>query len=342
MEGYNAPVISQLTIRRFKSVKDMTIPCRKVNLFVGAPDTGKTNILEALNLLSRLGWNWPLDTSLRLLGNQGFDPLFFRQFFDLPIEILTDKFSLRASIHGQDRSLKVDFPGYPDVEILFGGVHHIPTLDFIRFYAYTTSEHWQYTTSYPYATEVVTPPHGHNLMFLAKHNEPVYNHLKQLVSTQNWKLRFDFNTRRFSLSEVRQDEILDYNLELLSDSLKRLFFYGAILLTSKDATLVLDEPDVYAFPPYPKTLGEMIADDQSNQFFLTTHNPYFLSALLNKTPTTDLAVFVCTRDDQGATQAHLLTSEQVELMIEQGASVFFNLEDYLPQPLPLQKPRPSP
>jgi len=50
-------MIKKLTIKRFKSIRDLSISCKRVNLFIGEPDTGKTNILEALNFLSRLGWN---------------------------------------------------------------------------------------------------------------------------------------------------------------------------------------------------------------------------------------------------------------------------------------------
>jgi len=120
------------------------------------------------------------------------------------------------------------------------------------------------------------------------------------------------------------------NLDLLSDSLKRLFFYAAILLASQSVTIVLDEPDVFAFPPYPKTLGEMIGADATNQFFVTTHNPYFLSSLISKTPTEKLSLFVCYRDSEGSTSVKLLSAEEVARVIEQGASVFFNLDDFLP------------
>lgn len=74
-------MIETLSIERFKSIKSLAIPCRKVNVFIGAPDTGKTNILEALGFPCGLGWGWSLGASLRLRSELGFDPLFYRQFF---------------------------------------------------------------------------------------------------------------------------------------------------------------------------------------------------------------------------------------------------------------------
>jgi hypothetical protein len=231
---------------------------------------------------------------------------------------------------GQDRQLEISLLSIKrTLRLGFGGCDTVDQLDWIRFYSYTGSEHWQYSTGYRHGTTQVNPPHGYNLLYIARHNSRVYDFLKDTVANLNWKLRFDQVQKTFRLSEVRKDEILDYNLDLLSDSLKRFFFYSAILLTSENATLVLDEPDVFAFPPYPKTLGEMIGADRSNQFFLTTHNPYFLSGVVAKTPAEDLALFVCSRDSEGSTAAKLLSAEDVSRVIEQGASVFFNLNDFL-------------
>ncbi len=49
-------MIEKLSIKNFKSIKDLAIDCRRVNLFIGEPNTGKSNILEALGLLSWLGY----------------------------------------------------------------------------------------------------------------------------------------------------------------------------------------------------------------------------------------------------------------------------------------------
>jgi len=333
-------VIQTLSIERFKSIKSLSIPCRKVNVFIGAPDTGKTNILEALYFLSRLGWGWPLDTSLRLRAELGFDPLFYRQFFDQPFQIslqLVDppaahhaqQLTVKAAIvGGPDRRLQIATPSYGSPEVGFGGSYHMPALDWIRFYSYTTSEHWQYNSGHHRGTKEITTPHAYNLLYIARHNARVYEFLKDTVAGLNWKLRFDQAQRTFRLSEVRQDEILDYNLDLLSDSLKRQFFYGAILHSSENVTLVFDEPDVFAFPPYPTALGEMIGADRSNQFFLTTHNPYFLAGIVGKTSVDNLALFVCYRDKEGSTGAKLLSQEDTAKVVELGASVFFNLEDF--------------
>lgn len=45
--------ITDLTIKNFKSIKEIDLKCKRINIFVGKPNVGKSNILEALSLLSR-------------------------------------------------------------------------------------------------------------------------------------------------------------------------------------------------------------------------------------------------------------------------------------------------
>jgi AAA15 family ATPase/GTPase len=48
-------MITTLDIKGFKSVRDMHLDCKRINLFIGEPNTGKSNILEALGFLSWYG-----------------------------------------------------------------------------------------------------------------------------------------------------------------------------------------------------------------------------------------------------------------------------------------------
>jgi AAA15 family ATPase/GTPase len=45
-------MLTNVQIQNFKSVPDLRFDAKRVNLFIGEPNTGKTNILEALALLS--------------------------------------------------------------------------------------------------------------------------------------------------------------------------------------------------------------------------------------------------------------------------------------------------
>ncbi|MDQ6479638.1 AAA family ATPase [Dyadobacter sp. LHD-138] len=44
--------ISQLEIKNFKSIKELKLDCKRVNVFIGKPNVGKSNILEVMSLLN--------------------------------------------------------------------------------------------------------------------------------------------------------------------------------------------------------------------------------------------------------------------------------------------------
>lgn len=323
--AYNPAVIKikRLSIRRFKSIQNLDITCRRVNILVGEPDTGKSNIIEGLRFLSRLGWNLPIDASFRIDHLRG---LFYGQFLDKPIEFDLDDgmFHLSVSLQGGN-SLQCTINEKEAFGVPFGGTHKYDNLSWLRHYEYAGSAAWGSEASTAGAG-LVAPPSGKNLMFVSRHHSEVSEYLRGLVARVGRRLRFNEQKGRYDVSEIRPDIIVDYDFECLSDSVKRLFFYSAVVLTSTDSCLVFDEPDVCAFPPYPKALAEMIADDNANQFILTTHNPYFLSALLSKTPLTDLAVFVTSRAADGSTVVRQVVDDRIGEMIDAGAGVFFDLD----------------
>ena len=38
-------MIKNLTIQNFKSIKDLQLDCKRINLFIGEPNSGKSNLL---------------------------------------------------------------------------------------------------------------------------------------------------------------------------------------------------------------------------------------------------------------------------------------------------------
>ena len=38
-------MIRTLEIKNFKSIKELRLDCRRINIFIGEPNTGKSNIL---------------------------------------------------------------------------------------------------------------------------------------------------------------------------------------------------------------------------------------------------------------------------------------------------------
>jgi hypothetical protein len=189
-------MIATLEIERFKSIRSLGLACRKINIFIGPPDTGKTNILESLFLVSCLGWNRAIGPALRLRPPIGFDPLFYRQFFDAPLtitlslaprrgDINADVLKIAATISGggEDRVLELSVPalGHAPVRVGFTGRMRAAELNWVRCYQYTSSERWEYRADLPLGDKVIAPPEGENLLYIARHDSRVYEFLKDMV-----------------------------------------------------------------------------------------------------------------------------------------------------------------
>jgi predicted ATPase len=105
-----------------------------------------------------------------------------------------------------------------------------------------------------------------------------------------------------------------------------MLFYYVAMESNKDAVLVFEEPEAHAFPYYTKHLGERIAGDASNQYFIATHNPYLLVAVLEKAKKEEVAVFATQYRDY-ETKVTQLTEEQITQLLE--ADPFLGLESVL-------------
>lgn len=115
---------------------------------------------------------------------------------------------------------------------------------------------------------------------------------------------------------------------VLSDGLQNIIMCLAVIRSSDGAVLVFEEPEIHTFPYFTRMLAERIAHDKRNQYFISTHNPYFLHALLEKTPRAELAVFV-TELEGGVTKVHPVSSERLSEMLEMDLDVFLNVKELI-------------
>jgi hypothetical protein len=92
--------------------------------------------------------------------------------------------------------------------------------------------------------------------------------------------------------------------------------------------LLLDEPESNTFPFYTKYLAERIALDETNQFFITTHNPYLLLSLIEKTPIKDLNVCIAEMKNY-ETILHILNEKQITKVLDFNSDVFFNFNQII-------------
>jgi AAA15 family ATPase/GTPase len=120
--------------------------------------------------------------------------------------------------------------------------------------------------------------------------------------------------------------VFSFPYTLTSDTLRRIIFYTVAIASNKDSILVFEEPESHAFPYYTKYLGERIALDQTNQFFIATHNPYLLAAIIEKARKEDVQVLITYFKDF-QTRVKPLAANQLSELME--ADPFFNLDRFI-------------
>lgn len=121
------------------------------------------------------------------------------------------------------------------------------------------------------------------------------------------------------------DELYAYPYTAISETMQRIVFYMLAIETNKNSVVVMDEPESNTFPMYTKQLAELIALDDSNQYFLATHNPYLLNSLIAKGPSKDIAVFVVSMEKY-KTAVKEVSEEKLSNILDKGVDVYFNLD----------------
>jgi AAA15 family ATPase/GTPase len=165
------------------------------------------------------------------------------------------------------------------------------------------------------------------MVSLLMSNKTLRSAANDLFSPFGLRLGLRPHEHKIEVIKDYEDIIVSHPYALTSDTLLRLVFYLAAILTNKDSVLVFEEPESHAFPYYTGHLAEVIAlDDANNQYFITTHNPYLLLPMLEKTPEGDLAVFLTYFEDY-ETKVKSLTKEDLQKLFE--IDVFSNLETFL-------------
>lgn len=329
-------MIQKLSIRNFKSIRELDLDCRRVNVFIGEPNAGKTNILEALGL-----WCYPVLTSLKkALRINSPSQLHFDNDFEQEIKVTLDGESLlvRDDWFGHSPVL-VQNDGDPkpvleitrDLEIFdpfdSDKFEDIELLDSrTRYYLFSDSPAFRKSEEGRLAC-----PFGANLFELLVSNKSARQTASAFFQGSGLKMNLDTTTSQVLVTKEMDGTLITFSYEAASETLRRMIFYNLALNTNKDQVLVLDEPEAHSFPPFTKILAETIAqNDRGNQFFLTTHSPYLLTSLISKTPVKDLNVVLC-RMENFETKGYVMTEEQKLQLMEWDMSAFFNFDRLLPE-----------
>jgi len=323
-------MITKLSVSNFKSVRQLDIECKKVNLFIGEPNTGKSNILEALGFIGWLGQpgDIPLSDNIRF---QNMPNLFYDQLLDQDIVVrasTTDTSYPKLDVAFKHDKSKFLFTerGKPFRVVTYEGkadeAHMISSkMAIIKLFRFKTLDRYDSNQS-----ESLRPPNGDNLFSVVISSKSLRETMTEFFRKYGLKLVMKPHEKVFELQKEVDDLVFSYPYTLTSDTPRRIIFYTVAIASNKDSVLVFEEPESNAFPYYTKYLGERIALDKTNQFFIATHNPYLLSAIIEKARKEDVQVFITYFKDFN-TRVKPLTANQLSELME--ADPFFNLDRFI-------------
>ena len=328
-------MINELEIHNFKSIKDLTLPCKRFNLFIGEPNTGKSNILEALGLVSFAQVQEPdPDAELRsfVRHNQLYN-LFYDGVVDDELSIRFDGFELGGT-YRSDRGFHGLLTGpagrWHDFEMEEGERPYSRGLyvpqdppSTVNYYKFPVFDGFKESDS-----SFLLPPHGKNLLSLLANKRELREIIGLPFSALGYRLWLRPHENQIDVAKASDDIVVtSFPYSLASETLQRTTFYTAAIETNKNSVIVLEEPEAHSFPAETKVLAEQIAmDENDNQYFIVTHNPYFLMPLLSKAPKGDTAINIVYNEEY-QTRVRGLSPEELPELFE--LDIFANLERYL-------------
>jgi hypothetical protein len=333
-------VIQKIFIENFKSIRRLEINCRRINLFIGEPNTGKSNILELLGLLS---WFDTQNVTLReYVRFQGLRDIFYGgRTSGEPIRVkIADKTSSEiymevkiadGAFHfqfdkftGENRHTLANISLSPSGKII-NQEGNLSALSFIKSYTFQEQETFPDDFS-----SFLMPPHGSNLFAVIRDNRELQDAISGIFGDFGLRLILKPEDKTFSfqkrVADGNADESFSHDYSLTPDTLQRIVFYITSIESNENSTLVFEEPESHAFPYYAKYLGEKIAFDEKNQYFIATHNPYLLLSILEKSPKDEVNVFIAHFKDY-STQIKRLSDDEVSELMDYDP--FFNLDSFI-------------
>ena len=323
-------MVDVLEIKNFKSIRHLRLHCKRINILIGEPNTGKTNILECLGIMSYLGHARHREDARGFVRYATPGNLFYDGALDLVIEIATDGTTLaiqfeNGRFHGTCRDeggqTLATFTG-DHTALGIASTPPYPGAVPFKYYRFAVHE-----SPEQQRTDFLLPPTGQNLVSLLLSRRELRSLANDLVSPFGLRLGIRPQEGKIEVIKEYEDIIVSSPYTLMSETLQRVIFYLAAILPNKESVLIFEEPEAHAFPYYTKYLAELISlDENRNQYFISTHNPYFLLPILEKTPKDEIAVFITYFEDY-ETKVKPLSEEDLVRLTEM--DVFSNLDIFL-------------
>lgn len=324
--------IQNLHITNFKSIRDLLVKnCARINLFIGKPNVGKSNILEALSTFSipflRENSSRKLSHLIRL---ENETELFYNGNIDLDAVIETPVGVCRMGFNPKDGlKANINFHGDSwenlriDDKLIVKGISNHP-------YFEPPIKKYQYKHNIVYKrahSKYLIPPFGSNLLSIIENYDDLKQQVIALFREYNLDIAFDKASQTIKVIQDKKDGLFLIPYNSIADTLQRIIFYKAAIVSTNDSILLFEEPEAHSFPPHMTHLTQEIIHKRDNQYFIATHSPFILNDLLENVRD-ELSVYMVDYKDRQTVVNHL-TSDQLHEIFQHGVDLFTNSESYL-------------
>lgn len=349
--------IKNIEITNFKSIRHAEVKdCRRVNVFVGPPNVGKSNILEALSgfsLLSKsnsvnlqelvrfkdvsdLFFNGNTSTFSEISLNESlFLNFHFLSVNSINIEITNERAEsigilsafvekYYASVFSNGRHLeKINLADSKEYENSFGDWEVKDQVIKVKKYGYKNE--FDYISSQDSSLII---PFGNNLKDILRTNSKLKSEVVSHLNVYKMKLLFDKSDNDLRVIRFLDDEtVFSLSIDLVADTLKRLIFFKACILSNKNAILLFEEPEAHCYEPYILEFTNTVKRDQNNnQFFIVTHSQYVIEELLRDEDSRNNTNIYLVGLENNETKVKLLGPEINKEIYQTGLNVFFNYQ----------------
>lgn len=333
--------IKNIEIKNFKSIRHQKIEdCRRVNVFIGYPNVGKSNILEALGTFSVQALKIQHFNFNEICRVKSFSELYFNRDTRESARVVIDNKFESELIIDESNQLQVrinQFSGSVSNTVFSVSVNNhnfnfqtlenkANSLDLnIKKYEFNKRE--QLNRDRPKALSI---PYGNNLWTVLYSNGDLRKEIVEIF--RGYSLRVVFETDdQFTLKFQKQlsdESAVSIGYHQIADTLQRLIFYKAAIASNSKSVLLFEEPEAHMFPPYIRKLtADIIFDKSDNQYFIATHSPYVLDELVEEIQD-ELSVYLVDYN-AGETKIIYLSREDLREIRDYGVDLFFNIESYL-------------
>ncbi len=335
--------IEQIEIENFKSIRHLTMDgFRRINLFIGKPNVGKSNILEALSVFTipYLQDN-PSSKLTDLIRLENLDEIFYEGNFKngCDINLISKNYEFRSHIQfenkGQLNFLSHCFDETKEV-VAYNGSNISYTPDFILSNYFAKNQEIAHIKRFNFKTSpsgvsrptvpFLLPPFGINLMHVLGLNDELREIFKHWFGHYDLRLVLDKASNSLKIMKDNGEDVFILPYSSIADTLQRIIFYKTAIASNTNSVLIFEEPEAHAYPPYIAEFTQDVINSTSNQFFMATHSPIIVNDFLENA-IDDLAIFMVDFKD-GQTVVKGLSREEIEDVYKYGIDLFFNGESY--------------